>query len=123
MFLYLLALASHLLVASAATVTYNWNITWVTANPDGQQPRPVIGINDQWPLPALNFTRGDRIIANVYNALGNESTSVHWHGFYQNGTNHMDGPPAVTQCDIAPGSTFTYNFTVGLPDNTYFDCS
>lgn len=121
MFLYLLALATHLLVASAATVTYNWNITWVTANPDGQQPRPVIGINDQWPLPALNFTRGDRIIANVYNALGNESTSVHWHGFYQNGTNQMDGPPSVTQCDIAPGSTFTYNFTVRVPNNTYFD--
>ncbi|KAJ5182914.1 hypothetical protein N7492_000530 [Penicillium capsulatum] len=112
MLYYLVAVAVHLLTASAATLTYNWNITWVTANPDGQQLRPVIGVNGEWPPPALNFTRGDRVIANVYNALGNESTSVHWHGLFQNGTNHMDGPPAVTQCEIAPGSNFTYNFTV-----------
>ncbi|EAW14723.1 putative ferrooxidoreductase Fet3 [Aspergillus clavatus NRRL 1] len=102
----------HIFTASAATLNYDWNITWVTANPDGQLDRPVIGINGQWPPPVLNFTRGDRIIAKVHNALGNETTSVHWHGFFQNGTAHMDGPPSVTQCDIAPGSTFVYNFTV-----------
>ena len=27
----------------AATVTYNWDITWVNANPDGLLQRPVIG--------------------------------------------------------------------------------
>lgn len=112
MLFYLAATALHLAVASAATLTYNWNVTWVTANPDGLQPRPVIGINGEWPIPVLNFTKGDRIIVNVYNDLGNQSTSFHFHGFFQNGTNEMDGPPAVTQCDIPPGSSFTYNFTV-----------
>lgn len=96
----------------AATVNLDWNITWVTANPDGMLERPVIGINGQWPPPLLNFTKGDRVIANVYNALGNETTSIHFHGFYQNGTNNMDGPPGVVQCEIPPESTFTYNFTI-----------
>lgn len=112
MLFYLAATALHLAVASAATLTYDWNITWLTVNPDGVQPRPVIGINGEWPIPVLNFTKGDRIIANVYNGLGNQSTSLHFHGFFQNGTNNMDGPAAVTQCEIPPGSSFTYNFTV-----------
>lgn len=98
--------------ALADTLTYDWNITWVTANPDGLKDRPVIGINGQWPLPVLNFTKGDRIVANVHNQLGNQSTSIHWHGFFQNGTNYMDGPQGVTQCGISPNATFTYNFTV-----------
>ncbi|GME25799.1 putative ferrooxidoreductase protein [Neofusicoccum parvum] len=97
---------------AAATVNLDWNITWVTANPDGMLERPVIGINGQWPPPLLNFTKGDQVVANVYNALGNETTSIHFHGFYQNGTNNMDGPPGVVQCEIAPESTFTYNFTI-----------
>lgn len=101
-------------VVSAATITLDWNITWVTANPDSALDRPVIGINGQWPPPVLNFTRGDRVIANVFNGLGNESTSIHFHGLYQNGTNTMDGPPGMTQCEMSPGSTMVYNFTVSL---------
>ena len=30
--------------ALAATVTYEWDITWVEANPDGALLRPVIGM-------------------------------------------------------------------------------
>lgn len=110
--LLLTGILAHIITAMAATLNYDWNVTWVTANPDGMMERPVIGINGQWPLPVLNFTRGDRVIAKVHNGLGNESTSIHWHGFYQNGTNEMDGPPHVTQCDIPPGATMVYNFTV-----------
>ncbi|KAL3445463.1 Cupredoxin [Aspergillus insuetus] len=98
--------------ASAATVQYNFNIIWVTANPDGLHPRSVIGINGQWPPPVLSVTRGDRIIANVCNGLGNQTTSLHWYGIFQNGTTHMGGAPAATQCGIAPGGSFTYYFTV-----------
>lgn len=63
------ALALYSLAVKAATVTYDWNITWVTANPDGMLERPVIGINGQWPLPMLNLTKGDRVIANVHNQV------------------------------------------------------
>ncbi|CZT07469.1 probable iron transport multicopper oxidase FET3 precursor [Rhynchosporium agropyri] len=96
---------------SAKTVVYDFDITWVTANPDGVFARPVIGINNAWPLPVMRATRGDQVIVNVNNQLGNQSTSLHFHGLFQNGTNAMDGPSFVTQCPIPAGSSFTYNFT------------
>lgn len=43
----LLALAST--AAQAAVVTYNWNLTYVNANPDGLFERRVIGVNGQFP--------------------------------------------------------------------------
>jgi iron transport multicopper oxidase len=108
----LICLLGHLALSHAATVTYDFNITWVTANPDGMADRPVIGINGAWPLPIIRVDVGDRLIVNVLNSLGNQSTSLHFHGLFQNGTNEMDGPVYVTQCPIPPGSRFTYNFTV-----------
>lgn len=101
-------------IARCATVTYDFDIGWTFANPDGQQTRPVIGVNGQWPPPAIVAAKGDRVIVNVKNSLGNESTSLHFHGLYQNGTTHMDGPVAVSQCGILPGSEFKYNFTVSI---------
>jgi iron transport multicopper oxidase len=55
---------------------------------------------------------GDRIIVNLNNKLGNETTSLHFHGIFQTGSTAMDGPTGVTQCPIAPGATFTYDFVV-----------
>jgi iron transport multicopper oxidase len=101
-----------LVVAEAATVTYDFNITWVRANPDGMFERPTIGINGQWPLPIMTATVGDQVIVNVDNQLGNQSTTLHFHGLFMNGTTQMDGPGQVSQCPIPPGSQFTYNFTV-----------
>lgn len=98
-----------------ATRTYDFEVSWVSANPDGLQERSVIGINGQWPIPTINVTKGDRVVVNLKNSLGNESTSLHFHGLYQNGTTHMDGPAQVSQCAIWPGETFTYNFTVRIP--------
>lgn len=98
--------------ALAATRTYDFTVEWVNRNPDGLQSRPVIGINGQWPIPRIEATVGDRVIVNVNNQLGNQSTSLHFHGIFMNGTNEMDGVAGVTQCPIPPGSSFTYNFTV-----------
>ncbi|KAF2216219.1 hypothetical protein CERZMDRAFT_81369 [Cercospora zeae-maydis SCOH1-5] len=113
----LLPLAIHV---GAETRIFDWNITWVTRNPDGLHSRPVIGINNEWPLPALNVTKGDRVIVNMNNQLGNQSTSIHFHGLFQNGTNQMDGPVGVTQCDVPPGSSFTYNFTIQQPGTYWY---
>lgn len=99
-------------VALAATVTYNWDVTWVSVNPDGQRVRPAVGINGQWPCPAITANVGDRVVINVKNKLGNETTSIHFHGLYQQGSNAMDGPVGVTQCPIPPGGSFTYDFQV-----------
>ncbi|KAL2427376.1 Iron transport multicopper oxidase fetC [Exophiala dermatitidis] len=95
---------------NAKTVTYDFNITWVPSNPDGLFTRPTIGINGQWPPPTINADLGDTIVVNVLNSLGNQSTSLHFHGLYMNGTTHMDGPAQVSQCSVSPGASFTYTF-------------
>ncbi|KAJ5609385.1 Multicopper oxidase type 2 [Penicillium herquei] len=98
-------------LAAAKDVYLDWNVTWVNASPDGFE-RPVIGINGEWPCPQIDVDVGDRLIVDVYNGLGNESTGVHWHGMHQNGTGVMDGPSGVTQCPIAPGQHMQYNFQI-----------
>ncbi|KAI9721597.1 MAG: hypothetical protein M1828_005087 [Chrysothrix sp. TS-e1954] len=108
---YLLLLLSAL-STFAAVVEYDFNITWVTRNPDNAFDRTTIGINGQWPVPEIRVNKGDRLIVNVNNQLGNQSTTLHFHGLYQNGTSNYDGVPGATQCPIPPGSSMKYNFTV-----------
>ena len=99
-------------LAKAGGPTYNWDITWVTANPDGQFARPVIGVNNAWPCPTINVTVGDTVTVTINNKLGNETTGLHFHGIDQIGTPEMDGPSGVTQCPVPPGSSMTYQFVV-----------
>ncbi|RDA85353.1 hypothetical protein CP532_1260 [Ophiocordyceps camponoti-leonardi (nom. inval.)] len=106
--------------ASAATVNYDFNITWVRANPDGAHERAVIGINNQWPIPRIEANVGDNVVVRVRNQLGNQTTSLHFHGLFMRGTPHMDGPDAVTQCPIPPGAEFTYNFTIDQPGTYWY---
>ena len=106
--------------ALAATVNYDFDIGWVTANPDGQADRPVIGINGQWPIPIIEANVGDRIIINAQNNLGNQTASLHFHGLFQEDTPHMDGPSQVSQCSIPVGSRFTYNFTINQPGTYWY---
>ena len=107
-----LLLLSFATLIYSAVVTYDWELTWVDANPDGRLVRPVIGVNGEFPCPAIHVNLGDQLVVNVKNSLGNESTSLHWHGIHQEGANAMDGPTGATQCPIPPGSSFTYDFTV-----------
>ena len=110
-FLFLCA-AFLLSYASAATRVYNFTTGWLTTNPDGQFEKTTIGINGQWPLPRIEADVGDRVIVNLKNDLGNQSTSIHFHGLFMNGSNHMDGVASGTQCPVPPGATFTYDFNV-----------
>ncbi len=102
------------LFVHAKTIVHDFNITWVTADPTGISPRPVIGINGRWPIPTIECEVGDRVIVNVRNQLGNQTTSLHFHGFFQRETASMDGAAGVTQCPIPPGSSLQYNLTVRL---------
>ncbi|OLN85725.1 Iron transport multicopper oxidase FET3-like protein 3 [Colletotrichum chlorophyti] len=106
----LVALTLFMTSALAKTIELDWNIGWVLSNPDGAFDKPTIGVNGQWPLPLIEATKGDRLVLNVHNHLGNASTSLHFHGLFQNGTNHMDGAVGITQCAIPPGKSFTYDF-------------
>lgn len=68
----LLLLATVLPHSLAITHHFDWTVGWVTANPDGQHDRPVIGVNGQWPWPLLNFTRGDRVIVDLHNGVSED---------------------------------------------------
>ena len=107
-FLLLLLLAT---LTVAKTVTYNWDVTWVNAAPDGFS-RPVVGINGQWPNPPITASVGDTIVVNLNNKLGNETTGLHFHGISQAKSSEMDGPSGTTQCPVPPGSSITYKFLV-----------
>ncbi|OJJ43174.1 hypothetical protein ASPZODRAFT_136734 [Penicilliopsis zonata CBS 506.65] len=107
-------------LARADTVTYDFNISWVSANPDGGTRRPTIGINGQWPLPLIQATLGDTVEVNVLNQLGNQSTSLHFHGLFMRDTPHMDGTSAISQCAIAPGESFQYKFKVDQPGTYWY---
>ncbi|KAH8925866.1 multicopper oxidase [Atractiella rhizophila] len=96
-----------------ATRSYDWLIAAQTAAPDGYT-RTLITINGLTPGPLIEANVGDTIIVNITNTLSS-STSVHWHGMYQNSTPWMDGVPGMTQCPIAAADdssngTFVYEF-------------
>ncbi|KAK4173265.1 putative precursor of iron transport multicopper oxidase FET3 [Triangularia setosa] len=110
---------------SDKTHVYNFNVSWVSVNHDDSDndgdavkedpAKSVIGINGKWPLPVIEVTVGDRVIVNLLNLLGDQPTSLHFHGLFLRNETHMDGPVHVSQCAIPPGSSFTYNFTVTQP--------
>ncbi|EDR02637.1 laccase, multicopper oxidase, benzenediol:oxygen oxidorectuctase [Laccaria bicolor S238N-H82] len=48
------------------------------------------------------------------------STSMHWHDMFQHGSSWADGPVGVTQCPIAPGNSFLYQFSVPDQAGTFW---
>ncbi|KAH6629092.1 laccase-2 precursor [Boeremia exigua] len=113
-----LLLAACTALASAKVVTYDFDIGWVTAAPDGYS-RQVIGINGKWPVPMIEADVGDTIIVNAKNSLGNQATSLHFHGMFQQGSAQSDGPVSLTQCAIQPGGSYTYTF-IANPAGTHW---
>lgn len=109
---------SALQLCSAATLNYDWEASWIEASPDGFA-RPVIAVNKVWPCPEIRANVGDEIVVKYTNSLGNQSSTLHWHGISQWGTNEMDGASSVAQCPIPPGSSYTYRFTVCLCSTIY----
>ncbi|RYC78500.1 hypothetical protein BFJ63_vAg18628, partial [Fusarium oxysporum f. sp. narcissi] len=102
--------ACAIISCTAKTVTHDFRVSWVTANPDGLQARKVVGINGQWPLPVIEVDKGDRLVVTMHNDLVDKRASIHWHGMFQNGTNEMDGPSMVTQCPLPPGQSIHGHF-------------
>ena len=76
----------------------------------------VWGYNGSSPGPTIQVTQGDRVRIHVENALP-ESTSMHWHGLEV--PIDQDGVPFISQKPIAPGETYTYEFTVHQ-EGTFF---
>lgn len=76
---------------------------------DGLQ-RGIMSINRLVPGPAVHVCQNDTVVVDVVNAMGGSSASIHWHGFHQVETPHMDGVPFITQCPIIGGNVFRYKF-------------
>nr|AGW43035.1 laccase [Ganoderma weberianum] len=91
--------------------------------PDGFT-RSAVVVNGESPGPLITGNKGDRFQINVVNQLTNhtmsKTTSVHWHGLFQEGTNWADGPAFVTQCPIASGDSFLYDFRVPDQAGTFW---
>lgn len=104
--------------AKPTTRHYRFTVSDMEVNPDGVY-RPMILINGQFPGPLIECNDGDRLVVEVENK-GVNATALHWHGLYQNGSNWMDGTIGVTQCPIAPGENFTYDFHISGQHGTYW---
>ncbi|TKY87617.1 hypothetical protein EX895_003198 [Sporisorium graminicola] len=89
---------------------FNWTLTQVLSNPAGTTKQMRL-VNGQFPGPSVEANMGDRVIVHIHNQMP-VPTTIHWHGQYQRGSNQMDGSAGITECGIAPGTSFTYNWTV-----------
>ncbi|EPE08383.1 multicopper oxidase [Ophiostoma piceae UAMH 11346] len=101
--------------------SYDFTISRGTLAPDGYE-KSMILINGAFPGPTIEANWGDTIQVTVHNNITGpeEGTAMHWHGFLQQGTPWEDGVPAITQCPIAPGSSFTYQFQATLYGTAWY---
>ncbi|KAF8188021.1 yellow laccase [Pholiota molesta] len=96
--------------------------------PDGYNRSTVLAgptaDNVTFPGPLITGFKGDTFGLNVIDELTDTtmltSTSIHWHGLFQEGTNWADGPVGVNQCPISPGHSFLYQFSVPDQAGTFW---
>ncbi|KAJ3294527.1 laccase, multicopper oxidase, benzenediol:oxygen oxidorectuctase [Rhizoclosmatium sp. JEL0117] len=74
--------------------------------------------NGQLDFP-IHVVTGDFVEVEVVNRM-NVSTSIHWHGLFQEDTPWMDGAAMVTQGLIASGETLVYKFSTGNQTGSYW---
>ena len=84
--------------------------TTVPITVDGYTFRAIITVNSRFPGPTLIVPKNAIVVVDVSNTLDSESISIHWHGMHQINTPWMDGVEHITQCGIAPSSSFRYIF-------------
>ena len=92
------------------TRKYFLNLTDAEISPDGTLMKAAKLFNGTYPGPWIQACWGDTLEITVLNSLSTNGTTIHWHGIRQLDTVAMDGVNGVTQCPIAPGSSFTYRF-------------
>ncbi|ETI24015.1 hypothetical protein G647_03384 [Cladophialophora carrionii CBS 160.54] len=96
---------------TGVTREYTLEITNTTLVYDGTGPKLALAVNGQVPGPVIEANWGDTVKVTVINKLQDNSTSIHFHGIRQFGTNDQDGVPGVTECGIAGnGGSRTYTW-------------
>nr|BAI66141.1 laccase [Pleurotus salmoneostramineus] len=115
--------ASVLAVETAIGPVASLRIVNKVIAPDGTNRSTVLA-GGTFPGPLIRGNKGDNFRINVINELSDKQmetdTSIHWHGFFQKGTNWADGPAMVTQCPIIPNHSFLYNFNVPDQAGTFW---
>ncbi|KAJ6590849.1 laccase 2 [Mycena sp. CBHHK59/15] len=110
---------SYAAIGPTATLT----IANKEISPDGFSRSSVLA-NGVFPGPLISGNKGAHFSLDVMNQLSDptmlRSTSIHWHGLFQHGSNWADGPAFVTQCPIAANHSFLYDFTVPDQAGTYW---
>ncbi|KAI1337137.1 multicopper oxidase [Xylariaceae sp. FL0016] len=112
----------HAAPVTGITHNYDFNISRGVIAPDGYE-KEVILVNGQFPGPLIEANWGDWIEVNVHNNIVNdvpEGTAIHWHGFLQTDTPWEDGTPGISQCPIAPGTSYTYKFRAELYGSSWY---
>ncbi|KAL2158728.1 hypothetical protein VTH06DRAFT_4210 [Thermothelomyces fergusii] len=104
---------------------YDFDIRRGTLAPDGFVKKGIF-VNGQFPGPTIEANWGDWIEVRVHNNINEtddgktEGTAIHFHGMLQKGTQWFDGVPGVTQCPIAPNSSFTYRFRADVYGSSWW---
>lgn len=100
---------------------YDFTIKREQKAPDGYL-KNVMVINGQFPGPTIEANWGDTIQVTVHNQIDapQEGVALHWHGILQKTSQWMDGVPAVQQCPIPPGGSFTYTFLADLYGTSWY---
>ncbi|KAJ7368994.1 multicopper redoxase [Mycena albidolilacea] len=87
-------------------------------------PRSTVVAGGTFPGTPILANKGDRLLINVIDSLTDptmlRSTSIHWHGIFQDETSWADGPAFVTQCPIAANNSFLYDFTPSGQAGTFW---
>ncbi|UNI13671.1 hypothetical protein JDV02_000393 [Purpureocillium takamizusanense] len=100
---------------------YDFTVSRKTIAPDGYQVEGLL-VNGAFPGPLIEANWGDTIQVTVHNNISgpDEGVALHWHGFLQTDKPWEDGVPAVTQCPVPPGKSFTYSFEAELYGTTWY---
>ncbi|KAJ8764196.1 hypothetical protein K2173_005376 [Erythroxylum novogranatense] len=99
------------------TVTYEFEVSYITASPLGV-PQQVIAVNGKFPGPTINVTTNNYVIVNVRNKL-DENLLMHWSGIQQRRSSWQDGVLG-TNCPIPPKWNWTYQFQVKDQIGSFF---
>ncbi|KAH7891011.1 laccase [Phlebopus sp. FC_14] len=99
------------------------NIVNKVISPDGYARSTVLA-GGTFPGPLIAAEKGDNFRLNVVNNLNdttmNTTTSVHWHGIFQQRSNWADGTAFVTQCPIKPNKSFLHQFNAQDQAGTFW---
>ena len=81
----------------------------------------VFAFNGQVPGPLIHVREGDDVTVHVTNNTTLPHT-IHWHGINQIGSWKNDGVPGITQEEIKPGDSYTYQFNADRPGTLWYHC-